>query len=79
MGLALSDIKDLIETPQKFGFKIERKKRKPRDLVDKVKENGIRIDNLWIECDRENGECVVVDDSNKLFIINFNNKIIIMF
>lgn len=79
MGLALSDIKDLIEMPHKFGFKIEKRKRKPKDLVNRVKENGIRIDNLWIECDRENGECIVVDDSSKLFIINFNNKVVVMF
>lgn len=76
MGLALSDIKNLIEKPESFGFKLEVKKRKPREKINNVKENGIRIENIWINCDKNAAECIVLDENENLFIIDFNKKVV---
>ncbi|ACP36684.1 conserved hypothetical protein [Sulfolobus islandicus L.S.2.15] len=82
MGVSISDIKYLVERPDIFGFKLEtiRKDTEFNTLITDVKQNGIKIENYWIKCNKDTGECEVVDDnSNNLVIVNFLKKTIIRY
>ncbi|AKA72935.1 hypothetical protein SULI_02750 [Saccharolobus solfataricus] len=82
MGVSISDIKYIVERPEIFGFKVEtiRKDNGFNTVINDVKQNGIRIDNYWVTCNKDNGECEVVDDnSNSLIIVNFIKKTIIKY
>ncbi|QGA68294.1 hypothetical protein [Sulfolobus sp. E11-6] len=78
MGVSISDLKYLIEKPEIFGFKLEtvRKDTEFKTVIGDIKRNGIKIENYWIKCNKDVGECEVVDDNNNLIIVNFLKKTI---
>ncbi|WP_338598144.1 hypothetical protein V6M85_06645 [Sulfolobus tengchongensis] len=80
MGVAISDIRYLIEQPEAFGFKLEISRIVTKDIdIENIKQNGIRIDNLWIKCNKDTEECEVVDDSGNLSIVNFPERLVVRY